>query len=53
MESMPGTSLMVNRLAKYVQECDPESVVLHLVDHGAGLIFYHFDLGGNADFGTP
>jgi len=33
---MPGTSLMVNRLAKYVQECDPESVVLHLVDHSAG-----------------
>jgi len=40
MESMPGASLVVNRLAKYVQEFGPESVVLHLVGHSAGSIFH-------------
>lgn len=38
MSRMPGASLTVSRLAKYVE--DHENVVIHLVGHSAGTIFH-------------
>jgi len=40
LAQLPGGSLTINRLAKYVKECGPDKVAIHLVGHSAGSIFH-------------
>jgi len=40
MQEMPGASLVVTRLARYLKQYSPENVKLHLVGHSAGTIFH-------------
>jgi len=40
MQKMPGASLVVTRLARYLAQYGPEHVKIHLVGHSAGTIFH-------------
>jgi pimeloyl-ACP methyl ester carboxylesterase len=40
MANLPGASLTVTRLAKYVKQHGPSKVKIHLVGHSAGSIFH-------------
>ncbi len=40
MQMMPGASLVVTRLARYIAQNGEENVKLHLVGHSAGSIFH-------------
>lgn len=40
MANLPGASLTVTRLAQYIQQYGPDSVLVHLVGHSAGSIFH-------------
>ena len=40
MQTMPGASLLVNRLTQYIEQYGKDNVNIHLVGHSAGTIFH-------------
>jgi hypothetical protein len=40
MQAMPGASLLVTRLARYIAQHGREHVTIHLVGHSAGTVFH-------------
>jgi hypothetical protein len=51
MQTMPGASLVVNRLTQYIDQYGKDNVNVHLVGHSAGTIFHASLLGRLASAG--